>query len=147
MKQRLKADTVAGLFFLLVGVVIIYLSASLPAARMTRFGSGFFPTITGYGLLISSIIMIVSSIRNAVDERKPFIDKTAVPRLLLLAMAIVIYSLLLRPIGYIIATILFLMAVLYIFGYRKYLWLVVISVVMPLIIYYLFVELLGVPLP
>lgn len=144
--KKIHPDVLASVLLFIVGVAIVVMSKGLPSAGLSRYGPGFFPSITGYGLAIVSLILLVEAIRKK-KTADTYMDRKSLTDIIILLAVVLVYSFMLRPLGYIISTVLFLAAILYIFGYRNYIKLGIIALIVPTSIYLLFVQLLSVPLP
>lgn len=137
--------TANGFLFALSTVYLIF-------ARQLAFGSlsypkgGFIPQITGWAAVIISGYLFVKSLLGKGDSKdvKVQIDWK---RFAALMFSIVVYIVLLKPVGYIVSTVLVLFAVLKIGGVKGWKIPCVISLCTSVFFYLVFKIALSVPLP
>lgn len=112
---------------------------------------GFFPMIVGIGLVVFGLAFLATTtlwqdrelLEHASEEHEGIHWATV-----WLAIAgLVAYSFLLAPLGYIIATCLFILALTWVAGSRTWIQNVAVAVLFPIAVYLGFTELLGVRLP
>ncbi len=108
-------------------------------------GGDFFPRIMSGGLIVTGLIIVLTSLLS----KKPEEDCEPIHWVeLLINMAILaLYYVLLRPLGFIVDSVLVTAVVMYRFGCRNYPAIVIWSVVMPSVIFCLFYYTLYVGLP
>jgi len=112
---------------------------------------GFFPMIVGIGLVVFGLAFLATTtlwqdralLERAGEEQEGIHWAT-----LWMAIAgLVAYSFLLHPLGYIIATLLFILALTWVAGSRKWIQNITVALIFPVVVYFGFTELLGVRLP
>lgn len=138
-----RANLVGSFIFLGIGVVTFAQMATL-----NENNDSSDPGAAGYPSLIAAV-MIVLAVLLAFQRD---IGEASLKRseLLRVATAIVVtfvYILVLSPLGYVVATVLFLVATLLLMGIRSLLVLILVPIGLTLIIFYLFYVGFGVPLP
>ncbi|WP_154402090.1 tripartite tricarboxylate transporter TctB family protein [Ornithinimicrobium cavernae] len=139
----------------LVGVgLYMLLSAQGIPVPPTDHGPGprVFPYAVGAGLALVGLWLVVAVLRGdrAEAEAGEDIDLdtgTSWTTLGLLAAILVGYVLLLEPLGYLLATILFFGGVAWTLGSRNWRLLLLISIVLPLVVFLLFTRGLGIYVP
>jgi len=68
----LNADNIIAIFVGLLGIIMFWGSRTLPSGYMPGVpGPGFFPRLISYGLIILSIILLISGLKN----RKTYFEK------------------------------------------------------------------------
>jgi len=134
-----------------VGLVVFDIIYMIGAWRLPRFALGasvidahVFPLLLGGTLLVLSAIYYVQSARR--PDAKPLLDGVDKPLLLKLVGTTAIYALVLGTLGYLIATSVFLVGVMYILGRRSWRGLVGISLGFSAFTYFMFAYVLSVPL-
>ncbi len=128
---------------LLLGVAVIAVAGDLPEAGLSADpGPGGMPRMVGIGLVILSVFLLW---RREPHERLPR-GGEAVRVVATLAFALG-YTLTLRPLGFLTATVIFLTAEMILIGLRRPLIVVVMAVSMSVGVYVLFRYGLEVPLP
>lgn len=112
---------------------------------------GFFPVIVGVGLVVFGLAFLFRttvkpdySLREQADEGHA---DTRWRTLWTVIVCLVIYAVILKPVGYILATVIFFLAVAWIGGSRKWIRDIIVAVIFSVVIYLGFTELLGVRLP
>jgi putative tricarboxylic transport membrane protein len=148
-------DAIWGAVFLLLGVVILIHVQSFPAMPGQRVGPALFPGVLAAGLSVCALLLIVRDVAARAKEgaRAPWFAADAwfgSPRHLL-AFALVIgvnvfYILVVDRLGFIPTGIIYLAALLAVFGVRLRNNLVI-AVLVTLVIHFAFYKLLRVPLP
>jgi len=160
-----KADIVLGIIFAALSIVFYIGTLSFP-----KFSIGINPKVYPLFIIIStfalSVMLMVQGIIKLRKERPPSTKTSAekgisepiscdvsLPKgktaLKLIALAIVIlaYVIGFEPLGYIIVTPLLMAFTMYFFGERKPLRIIVVSILVPVILYWVFRTVFRVPLP
>lgn len=139
----LRADHVAGAFFVGVGLLIIALSGDLPTGTLSLPGSGFMPKIVAVLTIFFGLVLAVRA-----GESKPFAEvpwsdaKHAAMVVAITAIAAALYEWL----GFLTTDILLMFALLVVIERRKVLPAAVYSIGVVVVTYVLFVHLLKTPL-
>ncbi|MEX1057173.1 MAG: tripartite tricarboxylate transporter TctB family protein [Natronospirillum sp.] len=139
----------------LYGVILIALSVFLLVAGRTVIGQSarsglaydpsFVPNIV-IGLMIAlSSILIFQSLRKPTvkDDSNPFDWR----KVAIVVGLIGLYFMSIRYLGFLIPSALFLFSFIFVFGYRNKGVTILVSLVIPAVIYFTFVTLLKIPLP
>ena len=107
-----KQEMIAGIVFTLFGLSIIFYSfTKLRFGSFSKPGSGFFPVMSGGGIALFSLLWVLGSIfKNLQDEPLYERGKRAWLTPLLGIVLIAGYVLLMKPIGYVLATLVFMVA-------------------------------------
>ncbi len=107
-------------------------------------GGDFFPRIMSTGLMITGVIIIIGALLgNENEEGAPIKWIT----LLIHLSALMLYYILLKPLGFIVDSVWITAFIMYRFGCRNYVALAIWSVLMPATIFCVFYYLLYVGLP
>jgi hypothetical protein len=140
---RNPKDFGAGLIYLVVGLSAIYMGRELTMGTALQMGPAYFPTVLG-GLL--SFIGVISLIRSSVSKGEP-IPAFAWRALLLIIAATVMFGLLVRGAGLLVALPLYVMMTA--FASVKFRWgpSLALAVAATVFCALVFVKGLGVPLP
>ncbi len=142
-----RQERISGIVFTVVGFAIMaYSAAFLQIGTISKPGTGFFPIIAGTTIAFLSIWWIMSN-RGNYSESKVLWGKE---QLIKPAVAIAIalgYAGLMEFLGYILSTLVFLVAWEIAIEREKWLKTAVIAIVGTATMYVLFVYLLGVALP
>ncbi len=149
------------IFLLLAGVAILIESNRIVLTAAIEKGNiinaRFYPRVVGFVVLTIAIIEIFIAVKHVITETaeaetpetEKDVQKNALNnrRLIIFITMIIIYQVLFFVIGFVLSTLVFLVAVFRFLGCRSKVKLIVTSVVMTGTIYLLFSVVLNVPLP
>ena len=153
-----KADALLAGIVLLVGIVYEGMAWWMPRGSIAYPGPGFFPVIVGLFLILTAAGCVIQAFAGGTSldpsapgdkpggEVRPATRPSAGKAWGLLGL-LVAYTLFLKPLGFLIAIFLFLLASIRIFGYRRWLPSLGITAAIAAISYVSFVIWLKVPLP
>jgi putative tricarboxylic transport membrane protein len=141
------ADLLMGVIFLSLGLVVFFASRSLPSARF-GLGSGGYPMTVGVMLAILGLVQTVTSLAKwglpkfsfPQDKRELFLIGVA-------AASTFMYLFLLRHLGFLLLTPIYLFGFMILFGYRKYITAGIVSLCVSTGIFFLFTRVFLVFLP
>ena len=141
-----KADTFIGLGLFLFGI-LTWIVAGYQATGFTYMGisPGFFPRLLSGLISFLALILMIQGMRRKKDDEFEF-DRKAMKRVLVVAAMAFVYVFVMQYIGYIISTMLFLFLVLKYYGVSTKVT-VIITVVLPFLVYYTFTEVMYVVVP
>ncbi|WP_394218311.1 tripartite tricarboxylate transporter TctB family protein [Halobacillus trueperi] len=136
------------IFLILFAAGYLYLSYNLKEYPYVPVDSDFVPKILGYLLIILAIFLFFDKSSETEEEK----EKRQVPKkemLVLLAVGgmIFLYIFLLEIIGFVLSSMLFIVACSWFLGYRKLVTTILVAVLFPLIMYLSFNYLLQIRLP
>lgn len=145
-----RQELITGVVMLLLGLAIaLYSSQNLTFGSYSKPGSGFFPTICGYGISLAALIWILPSFIGRKIRSVPlwpkgeYAWKNAVIAMVLLAL----YAITTDPLGYVLATFAF-MALWQIIIVREKWWkMLLIAVISTASVYVIFIKLLRISVP
>jgi hypothetical protein len=142
-------DLFTGLFLIVFSVAAHIYAGSLP--EVTRgLGPGDYPRVVLKGILVLGTILAATSVYHLRKSENPNVkkfEKGEFRQVVILVICIALYTALVRFFGFIILTPLFMFMMMLIFGLRKWVRMIVISVITTAVTYYLFNNLLLVLLP
>lgn len=164
MRERriIRADSVAGgvgfLFSLAYLAMALQIPSSSSLAALT--GPRMFPITIGVALALASLALLVKGLREApsdedsepaesvepVEEEDDTLAQSPI-RLGVIVALLFGYILLFVPLGYVISTFLFVLAVTMYLDSRHWIRNLVYAILFPLVVYFVFTELLRVTLP
>jgi hypothetical protein len=139
----LRADHVAGVFFIGFGLLVITLSSDLPTGSLSLPGSGFLPKIVASLTILFGLVLTLRA-----RESKPFVTlswtdaKHAALVVAITAAAIALFE----RLGFLTTNVLLIFALLAIVERRRLLPATIYSLGVVLITYILFVYVLKAPL-
>lgn len=146
-------DLASGVFLLVFSVVLFIGAQNVKTLSISSVGSGTFPSFISALLAIVSIAIIVGGAKKARGpDEKPAKDaeKTRLWAVLATFVIMALYALLMPKVGFIITTMVYLFAQMYIMAakeHQKPLLFGVISIVTSVSVYYMFVKIFNLMLP
>jgi putative tricarboxylic transport membrane protein len=122
-----RIDVISGLIGIMIGAYVLVKCRSFPQDVVMKIGPAFFPEILAGGLIAFSALLVVQALRGkSVGEAQGLsLRDRGIQRVGLALAGMVAYCALLKPVGFIIATIPFIMFYMVLLGNRKplsYLW-------------------------
>lgn len=148
-----RINIIVAIAFSIFAILVLILSAGIPVSpsQPLTMGTPTFPRILSYGILLLSAILIYTNLHEARNEKKE--DRRAMIEpehlkivgtglIIILACVFTMYFL-----GFIIAMIIMNIAFLVYFKVKKKIVLILEPVLVPLIIYVVFQNVLNIPLP
>lgn len=136
-------DRVIAACILALAVFLLFMAFGFPDPGQPEDpGTAALPQIIGFALLALSLMLVFNS-----EEAVFSPEKGSRLRTLLIAIVSLVYTFALTPLGFMLSTVIFMVAGLLIMGVRSPLRLVFVPVGVTLGVYYLFTEALGVYLP
>jgi putative tricarboxylic transport membrane protein len=141
----MNKDHAGGLFFLFVGVWVFFLSIKLPIGKLAEPGPALFPLSLSILLAITGILIFLSSKgKTKMDWRMDF-GKLAKPlMIILLTFAFIIFM---GRLGYLVTSFLYLFSLFSIVCRFRLLAAASLSGILAAASWYLFGNILGIPLP
>lgn len=141
-------------FFVGLSLIVLMVGAHLVAAQLPRvprgLGPGDYPRVVINALLVLGALLAASGLyqirKKAQPDARKFVDGE-LPGVFLLLASIVAYLVLVRIFGYLVLTPLFMVAMMYLFGLRKWVRMIVIGVLTSAVTYVIFNNFLYVLLP
>lgn len=104
-------DIVVGLFFMAISAIMIGMAAMLPKSTVMDIGPDFMPTVIGAVTFILAAILLVMNVKNMklrAAEAAAEEDDCDYKRVLSSAILILVYVFILKPVGFIVSTLLYL---------------------------------------
>lgn len=134
---------VSGAFFLIVGILALVVSFGYETGTAGRMGPGYFPALLAILLMVVGVISLVISFVRP-DEA---VQRPAYGRLALITLSVVLFGVLLRPLGLIPSTFIFVM--LSSLGSTRFSWKTNLILAAGLAVgcAVIFITLLGLPIP
>lgn len=148
-----RINIIVALFFILFAALVLALSAGIPVSESQplTMGTPMFPRMLSYGIIVLSTILIITNFHEARTEKKEDRKKMFEPgtiKMVGIGLLIVFLSVVLMVfVGFIIAMVAMNVAFLFYFKVRNKVVLIVEPIVTPLLIYFMFQNVLNIPLP
>ncbi len=142
-----KRDLVSGIFWMGFGAVFAVGGLQRGLVRMGIPGPGSLPFIVGLILIgLSFIVFFQAFSSKPAPKEKLFPQQSSLPKLILALISLFIYGFLLKPIGFVLTTFIFLIFVLRLIGHER--WIAVVSfALLTAVLSYLLFSALQVELP
>ena len=141
-----RVDLILGLSFITFALAV-YLIAPIQASGYTFKGisPAFFPRILTVMIMLFGGLLSIQGLRSRNDEQFVLGKKTMV-RIIIVSVTAFAYLFIIPWLGYIISTMLFMMAMLMFYRAKKP-QIIIISIVMPLLLHFTFTRIMYVVLP
>ncbi len=140
-------DRYASLVFLALGVFIIFYSKNFSQSSYgSVVGPNAVPQVLGFLFILLSALNLYGTFRAKAEVEKEKV-KLEYKRFLILLVDLIAYCLLIEPIGYVISTFLFLLVGFQAMEKGKYLPTLLLAALIPIVVYYGYVELMKGSLP
>lgn len=142
-------DVISGMIGIMIGTYVVITCHSYPEDFVMKIGPAFFPEILAGGLILFSVLLILQALlgKSIGDFQKLSIREKGTQRILLSLAVMIVYCAVLKPVGFIIATIPFIMFHMFLLGNRKILQYVWVPVAITLAVYLVFEKVLVLSLP
>lgn len=143
LQNRNGKDVWSGVLFVSFGLAAILFAYKLPIGTAMRMGPAYFPTVLGGFLVVIGIAVII---RGVLRPGAP-VGRFAWGKLALITAAIVLFGLLLRPLGLVVSIV--VLVLLSAGASRQFRWLVALALALGLAVFSTigFGWLLGLPFP
>lgn len=137
---------------ILFGVVYLVVTINIPKSNIGDPNSPmYFPMLVGLLLLIMSMVYFYQEFKKRHEEFTAFsqlLERKTFIRIILTIILTVIYALIFEHLGFLISTIIFLGAIMFLInGYKRWLQNILVTVIFSGIAWYTFAQLLNVSLP
>ncbi len=150
-----RSNVVFGIVFLVLAVLTLFLTMQIEGPRRDDVSIKTFPAFIGVGMLLLAPLLITKGLRilgstsqrRAVDRPQASTDNRFPLRFVLFVVFGFLYTQVVRPVGYVVATPLLVFSVMLLYGDRKWYRLVIVPIVVTFILYHLFRTFFRVPLP
>ncbi|WP_250886823.1 tripartite tricarboxylate transporter TctB family protein [Bacillus sp. SM2101] len=141
-------DRKLSLICIAIATCYLFLSYRLPEYPYAIMDADVIPKGLGFLLVILAFLLFLQNKQETEQEReKRNVDPKEIRMLLVVLIIIIIYIFLLEIIGFVINTFLFLLVLIRLLGYKKWLSNTLVSIILPIVIYFAFNYLLKIYLP
>ena len=127
MNKARHADLIMGILFMLLAAFWFYHANKMMKVEL-GIGPGGYPKFVSVGLFILGLLLTVQSIIKGLPKWEAKIDRKAALRLLIFVAVTFAYVRVMRVMGFIIMTPLYLFFACWFFGYRKYIIAAILSI-------------------
>ncbi len=136
-------DIVLSVFFIILAVLLYRSTATFPKSAL--FTTAVYIKFLAYLLAIASFVQLVKSIRS--DSAIKVIFAKNLKKFFILILSLIVYVWIIRYVGFIISTLIFLPVTMRYMGYEKFRKSIIISASITLFVYVLFVQIFSIQLP
>lgn len=150
MKQFFTKDRMVGLGAVLLGIFVCCLTRTIPASSINGdIGSRTFPVLTAVLLIVCGLLLMV---QKSQGEQQRYLLPFQWKRLFLLYFSYVVFSVMLWAFGFLISAPVFLLWLTFLLGKVSgkevnYVYNVIYSIVLTVLIFSLYQKVLHIPLP
>lgn len=153
-KEKIDYDAITAIIVTLFGLIYTLFTYLLPRAVIgNKMGPIYFPLVLGIMLIIIGVILFIRSDKSKIKVaialmRNQSQKEKEVSRMVwLTCLTAIAYALIFEHVGFVLATFLFMMSVLFITNGKKYLVNTLVSIIFSVSIFAIFNYALGIPLP
>ncbi|GAU78259.1 tripartite tricarboxylate transporter TctB family protein [Fusibacter sp. 3D3] len=154
-KKTTNYDFLSGVISVVLGVVYGFMAYNIKRSPMGNpLAPSMFPLILAACMIIFGIILILKSDLESTKrafqkakEKATVNDKESQKMILATVLAALVYALILEHLGYVIATFIFMLAMLTITNGKKWVKNSIVALIFSCVVYYIFFYLLGISLP
>lgn len=149
--MNVKVDFFVGIFLLVFSVGIFYMTGQMPQ-KEDGLGPGDYPRVIAYCVALLGFIQTVLSVRRMRRADQPtssprIFEKREILNIFFLTVCVAVYLVALPYLGFIILTPFLMFMMMLLFGLRKWIKMIVVSVVSTAVVYFLFDKFFLVLLP
>lgn len=141
-----KRNIILSIIYAVFAIAGLIYTRTWTYQNTTGVAPSFWPDIMFGLMLITSIAAIILSVRGE-DQEVEEKDKFNLRKSLPLIALVFLYILVFQRFGFLYPTIVFLLGAMYLFGERKLKYLIPISIMMPIVMYFLFTKVFHIYLP
>ncbi len=131
--------------------VLAAVPTEVPGATLASISDmrspAFFAIVNGGFLIFCGLVLLVQSLVGKSAGSKPAEEPPALSRLLAVFFLLVVYVIGLRALGMVVSSVVMIMVMGLVLGYRNFRLLILIALVFPMVIYVLFEKVLLILLP
>ena len=143
-----KYDFITSIIWMGLGIAVVIGSCRLKLGSLENPGAGLMPFILGISLFLSSSPILIRSIMSKNKElHKSIWSGIEFRKLILVPVSLIGYAIILEKVGFGVAAFLLLFVLFKIIGSRRWLFALIMSALVVLLSYLLFVALLKVEMP
>ncbi|WP_248909913.1 tripartite tricarboxylate transporter TctB family protein [Halocatena marina] len=141
-----RTDEIAAVLLILFSLGVYLASKPFPSGPTNAPGAGFFPQLIAAGISILAVIQFVKSVLDDANTSYS-VTLTGISRVVIPIMLSAAFVLTMPLFGFLVGSMVFLIALMRYSGAQSYLTIVPVSIAVSLVLHYIFVEFLHVPLP
>ena len=162
MKNKTKtlafANLVGAVLFIVIALWAWFQAEGFQEVKGSYVQPATFPKIMIIGLLIFSVLLLIQSLwkLNSMKETDPlavpaqsinFIKDKSIAAGVLVIVLCIAFVALFQPLGYVLSSFLLSMVIMYLIGKRNWVQMILVSILVPLVMWAIFYKLLAVNIP
>ena len=136
-------DILVSIFFIVLAILLYRSTATYPKSAL--FTTAVYVKFLAISLGIAGVLQLLFSFKIDSDQKIIFAKNPK--KFLTLVVALILYVWIMRYIGFIISTLIFLPVTMWFMGYKKIVKSIIISIGITLFVYILFVRIFEIQLP
>ena len=145
-KKKPFSELVIGLACIALGICVFVAAGSLQKVRL-GIGPGGFPKFISVVLMILGAAQTIMAVSAGVEAPKFNVEKKAATLFLSAVIVTAVYVALLPTVGFVLLTPVLMLIMMYLFGAREYLRMIIIAVVTTIVVWLLFTDVFMIFLP
>lgn len=147
MNKNSFSDFCLGVFFTLLGIVVLVLGLRMPSSQR-GIGPGVYPTFIAIIMIICGAVVAIENAMHGLEIPSFVIkNKPGMLRMLALLLATFLYLYLLDIVGFLLLSPFYMFFVMWLYGQRRWKSSILISILTTVILYGVFVKLFRIFLP
>jgi len=143
-KNKGNYDLIIGGIGLLVCIIVYLLTNNYPSPHVGYISAATFPRLLSTLIGVLGVVLMIQSIYTKNNIKIQFKNSKIV---ITVIIALILYALTIKYIGFEITTVCFIFFTLYLLGIKKLSYLIFTPIITTLLIQYIFKNILGVALP
>lgn len=151
MKTQAFANLICALIFAGIAVYAIVVSMGFRQFKNSTVNPSVFPQIMAGGLLVCAVILLIQSIirlpKDTTQAPTLSLRDRGIRHMLLCIVITIAYTFLWEYVGFLILATITMMILMYLIDMRKPVLMIVVSVVLPVVIWLLFYKVLSIAVP
>ena len=148
IKSTNIGDALSASIVMIFGIVVFARSRQFPSEAAGTPGAGLYPAFIAVSLFVLGLILLMQSyILSGSKKDTPPLSSAAIKKLIVPTLALLGYILLLSVAGFLLSTVVFLVALMRYSGVNKYQRSAPISITVAIVLQYVFSGFLNVPIP
>ena len=154
MKTMAFSNLVGSIIFLAIGIWAWFQTDNFPEVANTYVQASTFPRVMIVGMLIFSVVLLIQSIFKLMGTMKPtdpvaaeVLKDKGVAAAYLVMLLCVLFAALFKSCGYILCAVVLSMIIMFLIGKRNWVQMVLVSVLVPLLMWLVFYKVLTVNIP
>lgn len=141
-------DFIVSIFFMILSIAMIVAAQQLPKSKVMDIGPDFMPTVIGVLVLVLSVFLLFTTIKGfkakVAEVESGEKEEYDYKRVIFSFISVLIYAFILKPVGFLICTVVYLPIQMFILApdekrnKKEIIRFVVIGLIFTLVVYFLF---------